>query len=197
MKNVLRGGRGDAWCLVLDKDRLDDSVLNDGGVARRTVTSEQTGGIEAQAGLVRKVPIVVCQDVDERVVPFVVFFPSFGREDIVHSNDVDALNTLGGELVGLLDVSWNLARAWRCECAWNANNDVYIRAQSVKYLTRLCARPPTLASETSKVNGALLWVVLFEFMRGNLCALRKWLVLLQLINEARHDCIFKCVMRMN
>ena len=68
--------------------------------------------------------IVIRNEVDEWVVPAVLLLPGLGGESIVDSHDVDTLDALRGELVGVLNVAGDLRGAWWGESAWNTNDDV-------------------------------------------------------------------------
>lgn len=67
---------------------------------------------------------VISNEVNNRVVDSQLLLPSLGGERIIDSDDVDALDALGGELVGLLAVARDLRRAWWGEGARNTDEDV-------------------------------------------------------------------------
>ena len=67
---------------------------------------------------------VISNEVNNRVVDSQLLLPSLGGERIIDSDDVDALDALGGELVGLLAVARDLRRAWWGESARNTDEDV-------------------------------------------------------------------------
>ena len=67
---------------------------------------------------------VISNEVDDWVVNSQLLLPGLGGERIIDGDDVDALDALGGELVGLLAVTWNLRGAWWGEGAGNTDKNV-------------------------------------------------------------------------
>lgn len=68
--------------------------------------------------------VVVSQEMHNRVLRAQLLLPRLGGESVVDSHDVDTVNALGGESIGVLDVSGNLRGAWWSEGTWDADDDV-------------------------------------------------------------------------
>lgn len=162
LQDVLGGGDGDAWSLVLDEDGLDLAVLDDGGVAGRAVVAEEATSIEGlergrlasfetskwkkhravrrmfsesayasrfathHASSGGEVTGVISQEVHDWVLlgNTELLLPCLDDESVVDSNNVDALDTLGRELLSALNVAWDLGGAWRSEGTGDTEDDV-------------------------------------------------------------------------
>lgn len=68
--------------------------------------------------------IVISQEMHNRVFRAQLLLPCLRRESVVNSHDVNAVHALGGEGIGVLDVSGNLGGAWWSEGTGDANDDV-------------------------------------------------------------------------
>lgn len=68
--------------------------------------------------------VVIGEEVHDGVVRTHLLLPGLRREGVVDSHDVDALDALGGESVGVLDVAGDLGGAWWSESTGDADDDV-------------------------------------------------------------------------
>ena len=156
-----------ARSLILDKNVLHVSILHDRRITLRAVVSQQFARIKVQARSLREGTGVVGEEVDKWVVGVQLLLPGLGGEGVVDGDDVDALDALGGELVGVLDVAGDLRGAGWGEGARDADDDVGAR-------------------EGGEVDGAFVGVVFLEVARrGDLVALGERLGLaLELVDES-------------
>lgn len=107
------------------------------------MVAQQPTRIKIETRSLRERTSVVGEEVHKWVVGIQLLLPGLGGEGIVDSDDVDALDALGRELVGLLDVAGDLRGAGWGEGAGDADDDVG-------------------AGEGGEVDGAFLGVVFLE-----------------------------------
>ena len=53
-----------------------------------------------------------------------ILLPRLRHEDVIDCDNIDSLNTLGAELLSMLDVAGYLVRAGVAECTRDANDEV-------------------------------------------------------------------------
>ena len=93
-------------------------------VSLRSWSTEETRGVKEETDRSSEGSSVVSKEVDVGVLGSELLLPGLSGEGVVYGNDVDVLDTLASELLGVLDVAWNVVAAWWSESAWNTDDEV-------------------------------------------------------------------------
>ncbi len=112
LKNVLSSSHGNAGSLVLDEGLPHNAALDNKSVTLGTVVAEQTAGVKVLTDGLGKGTGVV----GEEVTLGALSPPSFSFQALTvnwsfDGDNVDVVDALGLELVGVLDVAGDLRRA--------------------------------------------------------------------------------------
>lgn len=98
--------------MTLDKELADDTALDDESVSLRAVVAEQSSGVKALTDSLGKSTSVVSKEVNVGGRGAAeLLLPSIDGELVIDGNNVDVLDTLGLEFLGLLNVAGNLRGA--------------------------------------------------------------------------------------
>ena len=111
-------------CIVgLNKKLLNNAVFNNGSKSLVAMVTKDTSGIKVQIESFGKATGRIGQELD---FTFVAnrFTPGVHNEGVVNGNACDEINTLGLEIICLLDVAGKMALGTsRCESTGNAKED--------------------------------------------------------------------------
>lgn len=131
LKKVLSSRHSNVRSLVLNESLPHNAALNHERVTLGTVVAEQTASVKVLADGLGEGASVVGKEVDVgSLVTAELLLPGLHGELVVDGDNVDVVDALGLEFVGVLDVAWNLRRAGT------------VRRDRIKRLKRLSAITP-------------------------------------------------------
>jgi len=123
-ENLVSGGDGELAGVGLDSDALDLVIFSDDDIAFGAGSTEDGGSIERETDGLREGSGVVSDEVNLGAFGSEGLLPCFCDENIVDGEDVNFVDTLGLELLVVVDVTGNLGVAGACESARDTNDDV-------------------------------------------------------------------------